>query len=521
MDINLETIKRIISSDELCDKVNSAEYRDSYKKQIESYVLSLCSDLSSINSNINYINRYLRKFVSNKGSKEDIFFDSVLLRVYSFSIKNDQFNDILNGFGFEAVKESFVQKYNQIIISNSFVNIDDLKRMLIFYRYACPNYVMPNDYINYFTYYLVSKSIVLDYDMISYFYKMFCLSFSMSKNLNISFEISDKVVNRDPYYDRKKKVVIYKQNIGDKVDYNILSDIFFQISYLFLIDGVNNSSKYSFDQLRLVKEICLNSILGDDFFDKNYGAISFSSELKKQSLKTVRDYYSRLGLNVNISLDYDVISVSNDLSDDEDKCISIDVLFDGMLKKENPNLLKELLRSYPILGCEYRSDKRKSLLNLLLDIYKNKKLLVNLNKDLEWHNSKLGNGEDEIVVPKIERLNKKINVCTSYVSIMSTSINSGDMDSSDLIRSISDLITYDAVDKNVQNDICFILNIVIPNKIKKLCSDRSVLYREGFKRRVIKCYLDSMGLARNNFDSIYFMKIYSSLEVCVKAFDID
>lgn len=521
MDINLETIKRIISSDELCDKVNSAEYKDSYKKQIESYVLSLCSDLSSINSNINYINRYLRKFVSNKGSKEEIFFDSILLRVYSYSIKNDEFNDILNSFSFEDVKESLVQKYNQFIISNSFINIDELKKMLVFYCYACPNYIMPSDYINYFTYYLVSKSVVLNYDLISYFYKMFCLSFSISKNLNILFEISDKVIDRDPYYDRKKKVVIYRQNIGDKIDYNVLSDIFFQISYLYLIDGVNNSSKYSYDQLRIVKEICLNSILGDDFFDKNYHDISFSNELRNQSFKTVKDYYSHLGLNVNISLEHDVISVSNDLSDDEDKCINIDVLFDIILKNENPNLLKELLRSYPILGCEYRSDKRKSLLNLLLDIYKNKRLLVNLNKDLEWHNSKLGNGEDEIVLPKIDRLNKKINVCTSYISVMSASINNGNMTSSDLIRSISDLITYDTVDKNVQNDICFILNIVVPNRIKGLCSDRSVLYREGFKKRLIKCYLDSMGLARNNFDSVYFMRIYSSLEICVKAFDID
>ena len=111
MDINLEMIKRIISSDELCDKVNSAEYSDSYRKQIESYVLSLCSDLSSINSNINYINRYIRKFSSNSDSKEDIFFDKVLLKVYSFSIKNDEFNNILESFNFEEVKELLVQKY--------------------------------------------------------------------------------------------------------------------------------------------------------------------------------------------------------------------------------------------------------------------------------------------------------------------------------------------------------------------------------------------------------------------------
>ena len=123
-----------------------------------------------------------------------------------------------------------------------------------------------------------------------------------------------------------------------------MADIFYQIKYLYLVDGINSSSGYSFEQLRLVKEICLNSILGDNYFDKNYQDISFSSELRRQSLKTVKDYYSHLGLNVNVNLDYDVISVSNDVSDEEDKCINIDVLFDVVLKKENPNLLKELLR---------------------------------------------------------------------------------------------------------------------------------------------------------------------------------
>lgn len=521
MDINLELIKRIISSDELCDKVNSTDYKDSYIKQIKSYVMSLCSDLSSINFNISYINRYLRKFVCNKKNKEEIFFDDVLLKVFSFSIKNEEFNNILESFNFDGVKELLIQKYNQYVISNSDVSVDEINKMLKFYCYACPNYIMPNDYINYFTYYLVSKDVSLSDEMIGYFYRMFSLSFSISKGLNVGFNISSDVARNDPYYDKKKKIVIYKQNIGDKVDYNILADIFFQIKHLYLINGINSSSGYSFEQLRLVKEICLNSILGEDYFDKNYGDVSFTKDLRKQSLKTVQDYFSHLGLDISINMDYDVISISNDIDDNTDKCVNIDVLFDLVLKDENPNLLKELLKSYPILGCEYRTDKRKSLLNLLLDVYKNRKLLINLNKDLEWHNKKLGHGEDDIYVSKIERLNNKINVCTSYINVMSASINNSNMCSDDLIRSISDLITYDTNDLNVQNDIYSILNVIVPDKIRKLCVDRSVLYKEQFKKRVIKCYLDSMGLARNNFDSVYFMKIYSSLEICIKAFDID
>ena len=519
MDINLEMIKRIISSDELCDKVNSTEYRDSYINQIESYVMSLCGDVSSVKANIGYINRYLKKFVCNDKVKENIFFNEVLLKVYSFSIKNDEFDDILKSFNFDGVKELLVQKYNQVIISNILNSIDELKKMLIFYCYTCPNYIMPNDYINYFTYYLVSKDVSLDYNLICYFYKMFALSFSISKGLSVSFEVSNEVLSADPYYDGKK-IVIYKQNIGDQVDYKILSDIFFQIKYLYLVSGINSNDSYSFEQLRLVKEICLISILGYSYFDSNYGDISFSSDLRRQSRKSIKDYFSHLGLDISVDSSYDIISISNDIDDETDKCINIDVLFDIVLKGENPYLIKELLSSYPILGCEYKSDKRKSLLDLLLDIYKNKKLLINLNKDLEWHNKKLSSDE-KVYASKIERLNKKIRVCSSYINVMSMSINNSYMTSHDLIRSISDLITYDTVDLNVQNDIYSVLSKVIPKMIKRLCSDRNDLYREQFKKRVIKCYLDSMGLVRNNFDSVYFMRIYSTLELCIKSFDVD
>ena len=521
MDINLDTIKRIISSDELCDKVNSFNYRSSYITKIEDYVFSLCDSVGSANANIEFINRYLTKFVINSGSKEDIFFNRVLLRLYGYDIKDTTFINILNSFNFEEVKELLIQRYNQFIISNTFVNIDDLKKMLTFYCYVCPNYVMPVEYINYFTYYLISKSVVLDYDLICYYYKIFSIYFSNSKGIETSFEISNSLVD-DPYYDNKnKKIIIYKQSIKNRIDYNILADIFFKIKYLYLIKCINDSSNrcYSYDQLCLVKEICLLTIMGDDFFDNNYGDISFSSVLKKQSMHTVRDYFFSIGLNIPINNDYEVLSVLNDIDDSVDKAISIDVLFDLTLKNENPNLLRGLMRNYPILGCEYRNDKRKSLLTLLLDIYVNRKLLTNLNRDLEWYNTKLGNGEDDVVMPKIKRLNNKISVCSSYINVMSFSINNGNMTSDDLVRSISDLITYDTNDLMIQNDICSILCNIVPKKIKNLCVDRNTNYKESLKKKIIKCYLDSMVLVKSNFDSIYFMRVYSSLELCIKAID--
>jgi hypothetical protein len=226
MDINLETIKRIISSDELCDKVNSTNYKDLYIKQIQAYVLSLCDSIESINVNFSYINRYLRKFACNKSVKEDIFFDNVLLKVYSFSTRNEDFKSILDSFNFDGIKELLAQRYNQIILSNSFINITELRKMFSFYCYACPNYIMPSEYINYFTYHFVSKSVVLDYDLICYYYKMFGLSFSTSKGLNVSFVVSSQLPSDEPYYEGNNKLIIYKQNISDKVDYKILSDLF-------------------------------------------------------------------------------------------------------------------------------------------------------------------------------------------------------------------------------------------------------------------------------------------------------
>lgn len=523
MGINFDLIKRIISSDELCDKVNSTEYRSTYLNQIESYVLSLISDISNINSNMEYINRYLNKFVITNDSKEDIFFNIVLLKLYNLKIKNSDFLSILDSFKFDEVKELLMKKYDQIVINKGEVSESELIRMLSFYCYVVPDYILPNSYIDFLTYNLVSNDVSLSYELIVHFYKAFTLSFASSKDLNVIFEIHSSIVKNDPYYDnRKNLVVLYNQNISDNVNDVILSDIFYQIKYLYLLKSINSSSNkiYSFEQLKLVKEVCLKSILGDEFFDSKYGSISFSNELKEQSKYTVKSYYKKLGLSLDVidSVDF---SFDEDLSDLDDKAISIDVLFDLILKRENPNLLRGLIKSYPILSSEYRNDKKKSLLTLLLDIYKNRKLLNNFNKDLEWYKSKLGKDEDLVIIPKIEKLNDKISVCSSYINVMSSIINNGDMNSSDILRSISDLITYDTNDVMIKNDIFSIMNSVIPKKVSRLCRDRSLGYRDNLKKKVIKCYLDSMGLVRNNMDTIYFMKLYSTLEECIKVIDVN
>ena len=521
MNIGIELVKRIISSDELCDKVNSAEYRDSYVKNIEKYILSLIDDFNNLSYNMQYINRFLNKFVIPNNSKEDIFFNPVLLRLYNVNIENDDFASILNYFNFSQVKELLMNRYDQIISGNGGVSDSELLRMISFYNYVCPNYILPIRYIDFFTYHFVSKKIKLGYELISYFYKSFCMSFSDSKHISCGFDIVSNATANDPYYDfRKNSVIIYKQNIGSSIDYMVLSDIFYQIKYIYLLKSISSSNNfYSFDQLRFVKEICLGTILDYDYFNSNYGDISFLNELRIQSKEVVKSYYKKLGLDIDIS---DDVYFSIDLNEDDnsDKAISIDVLFDLVLKRENPNLLRGLIKNYPVLGCEYRLDKKKSLLNLLLDIYKNRKLLNILKKDLNWYNGKVGADEDLIIIPKIERLNNKISVCSSCINVMSSIISDEDMTSYDIIRSISDLITYNTDDSMVQNDIYIIMSSYIPKKISRLCDGRSIEYREGLKQRIIKCYLDSMGLVRNSIDSVYFMKLYSCLEACTNSIDV-
>lgn len=104
---------------------------------------------------------------------------------------------------------------------------------------------------------------------------------------------------------------------------------------------------------------------------------------------------------------------------------------------------------------------------------------------------------------------------------MNSVILNGDMTSYDLLRSISDLITYDGKNKLIKNDIFLILSDIVPKKIRRLCTDRDIAYRDKLKKKVIKCYLDSMSLVKNEMDVAYFMKIYSTLELCISAFDID
>lgn len=518
MDVNFELIKRIISSDELCDKVNSGDNSEVYIKQIKSYVLSLID--ISVNSNIDYVNRYLRKFVLNK-NKEDIFFDEVLLKSYSIGSKNSDFLDILSSFNFDGIKEILIKKYNQYIINKTKVSSNELIRMLSLYCYICPNYIFPISYINYFTYYLYSMDVSLDFDLISYFYKEFSLSFSESKGIKTLFSILNNIEGNDPYYDNvKSKIVLYKDNIGSTVDPFILADIFFQITYLYILKGISDNENYTFDQLELVKEICLISILGNDYFDINYGDISFSANLKKQSLDVVSNYFSSLGLKVSLKKDViNSISIDEKLDSKTDKVISIDILFDQVMKKENPNLISTLVRNYPVLGSEYKNNKKKSLLSLILDIYSNKKLLINLNKDLDWHKKR---NEDELIVkPKIEKLNDKISICNSYIGVMNSIIMNGDLTTYDLLRGISDLITYSHSNKMVKNDICLVMREVIPKKIKRLCIDRDNDYKEELKKKIIKCYLDSLELVKNQISVEYFMKLYSTLELCISAFDVD
>jgi hypothetical protein len=522
MDVNLELIKRIISSDELCDKVNSGDNKDIYIKQIHDYVLTLIDDSINTNSNIVYVNRYLKKFVLDK-SKEDIFFDRILLKCYSYNVKNSEFLSILDNFNFDGVKEILIKKYNEYIINKTSVSMDTLIRMLSLYCYTCPKYVFDSSYINYFTYYLYSMDIVLDYDLLSYFYKEFALCFAESKGISTSFVVLDNVVSNDPYYDNvRNKIFLYNSSIGSKVDPFILSDIFYQITYLYILKGINEveNKVYTYEQLELVKEICLISIMGSDYYDVHYGDISYSSFLKKQSLDIVSNYFSSLGLKIVLEKNViDSISIDKEIDDKTDKAISVDVLFDQVLKNENPNLISSLVRSYPILGSEYKNSKKKSLLGLIMDIYDNKKLLINLNKDLGWYKNK--NDDELIVKSKIEKLNNKITVCTSYIGVMNSIIMNGDLTSYDLLRSISDLITYSHSNKMIKNDIYLVLSEVIPKKIKRLCFERNEIYREELKRKIIKCYLDSLELIKNQISVDYFMKLYSTLDLCISAFDVD
>ena len=395
-----------------------------------------------------------------------------------------------------------------------------LIRMLNFYRYIYPKFVFTKEYVDYFTYYLYSLDVSLEHDVICYFYKEFTYYFCDTKGINRSFEITSNVIKNDPYYDNvRHKISISSKDVSDKVDPLILSDIFYQIVYLYILKGINdpNNKVYTFEQLKLVKEICLMSIIGFDYYDQNYGSISFSNELREESYKTVSDYFGRLGLKYVFKKNKPGSAIEN-VDDLEDRPFSIDILFDQMLKKENPNLIVGLVRNYPVLGTEYKNGKKKSILNLILDIYNSKKLFSNLNKDLLWYKRK---EKDLVVSDKIERLNDKISVCSSYINVMNSIILNSDLTSYDLLRSISDLITYQRNDLKIRGDIYLILKDVIPKKIKRLCEGRDSIYRENLKRKIIKCYLDSMNLIKNSVDISYFMKLYSTLELCIFSLDID
>ena len=71
---------------------------------------------------------------------------------------------------------------------------------------------------------------------------------------------------------------------------------------------------------------------------------------------------------------------------------------------------------------------------------------------------------------KIERLEGKIKVCSSCINVMNYVVNNNDMMLDDLLRSISDLILYNANKDYIKNDIYAILKAVVPKKIYNMCN---------------------------------------------------
>ncbi|MBP3921089.1 MAG: hypothetical protein J6D28_05950 [Bacilli bacterium] len=518
MNTNLDLIKRIISNDDLCDKVNSMECKDTYIEQIKNYVLLLIKNKST--NDIPCIARYINKFViNNYKTKEDMIFDEIVMS--SCQLNDTLIKSTLEKIEFYHIKEMLIRKYEQVITNNSTIDNYSFNRMILFYYYICDNFIMPTNYIDFFISNIVRKKIELNHNFLIYFYKQFSISYATSQKLNVSFEIIDGVINNDPYYDNKNnKIILYKQNIDKHIDTNIIADIFYQIKYLYLVKCIDNpnNKNYTYEQLQLVKEISLVSILGEDYFSRNFANVSFKNILKKQSFDTMINYFSKLGITINDKYVSDFILIDNDIPDNEDKNVSIDILFDKILKRENNNLIRELVRNYPVLGAEYKNNRRKNLLNLLIDIYNNKKLLVNLNKDLDWHNNKYS-VKDEIVMMKINKLNDKIIVCNSYIGVMNAIINNSDYSIDGILDSIFALITYDTNDFIIKSDICTILKDVVPRKINKLCHTRNETYINNFKKKFINCYLDALGKISGNSDTSYFMKIYDCLDIIVKAFN--
>lgn len=490
MDINLDLVREIISSDEMCDKANSLSYRDSYIKKIEEYILFLVDDIKHIDKNIEYINRYLRKFVINSYKREDIIFNRVFLKLYSLNIDNKEFSFILDSFKFNDLKDEFVKKYDQIIINKSLIDKTLLSKMLNFYAYIVPNFKFNSNYISYFIYYIDKYNYSFSYDLIVYFYKQIGSCFADLNKINVSFLVREGI---DPYYDNKNSIVLDKSKLSSNIDFDIISDILFQVNYINVISfiGKTNNLKYSFLQLRLVKELSLISILGKDYYFEHYYDSSVTNYMKCDASLNIKSFLSKIGINYN--------------SWSFNPPLLIDVLFDEVISHENPNLIMGLIKSYPILGSEYKNYKKKSLLSIMLDLYYNQKLLINLNRDLSWYRGKIGSDSDSVILPKIERLVDKVSVCSSYIDVLTLVINKGDMSFDDLMCSISDLITYNTSDVKIQNDICIILENIIPKKIERLYKKGYLSDKDKFKKKIIKCYTDSLSLVSISMESDYFI----------------
>lgn len=510
MDINVDLIKNIINSDELCDKVITSEYRNAYIVQIKDYILNnIDNDLD-----IKCVIRYIKKFVLLYSSKEDMLFDEVVLKLYSLNLNNVDFKNVLFTISFEETKNTLIQRYNSIISSNVDLSDVSFNRMIRFYCYVLNDLVLSKKNVDYFMYFIFKKNVTLNKDIVKYIYKIFAVTYSSF----MSCVFLDSVDTRDPYYDGDYSgVVLYNNYISDSIDLDVFADILYQIDYINLYKEVSGKSiSYTYEQLLFVKELCLYNVLGKKYFFENYSDISCINILKKNAYDKLDKYLRRLSVFCDLKYEYNIEIDYDKIDDNSDSVVSIDILFDQIMKRENDNLLRQYIYKYPILGSEYKGIGKKSLLNLLLDIYNNKKLLKNFYHDLDWYSSK--DSSDIVVAEKIDKLKNKISICSSYIDVMNSIINNSFISSDDVIKSIGDLITYGTDSSDCQNDIYMILSVIIPKKIKNLCYNRNDVYIENFRKRVVSSYLSSMSKKSKDFNFDYFMKIYSCLNNIVGSF---
>lgn len=412
-EVDFSVIKKILSSDKLCQKLlnyedNKSDFdalytKDEYLVSIDCYVYEIVKKMSkSFNAQyLPILSRYFNYFVKNRyNSFLEYFSNPVVNNIHlikngNYSQEELKFLSDRNSSGYLVMLDC-LKKYYENIINNENYNIDydTLYDIFIFFSSGKLDYMEIKkkhcDYI--FSKLLDSEFINKSFPKsgFEFYFKRFTEIVAKDNKLSCACEMehipaNSGKVSRAYYIPPYNKIIINKDFLYDNMEKNLsfFTTIFHELSHCHFF----TKRKISYFMLKMTKDMVLREFLGDTYYNDNYRILSVENDAE------IRAYIDSLRYFKQINLEYynsilsstikDILNKVNDTKTNirysDNQPYYLDQLFEETLTAEQKQFF---IKKYPILEFEYYEDgKRKLPIDLLIGRYHLLRNDSNLNED--------------------------------------------------------------------------------------------------------------------------------------------